>query len=146
MHDGILIGVGTALNDNPQLNGRSSDHHAAFTTLFENHCYLVRHLPFPSQESHFRYYHHPRPLILDSSLRVPPKCKLIANAALGAGITPWVISSRQQKVDGFWANEDEEAKAKAWEERKAVLERAGVKVILIERQPLRMSTALSCCP
>lgn len=39
MHDGILIGVGTALNDNPQLNGSSSVYLVAFTTLFENHCY-----------------------------------------------------------------------------------------------------------
>ncbi|TFY76863.1 hypothetical protein EWM64_g7151 [Hericium alpestre] len=58
MHDGILIGINTALGDNPQLN--------------------VRHLPFPTQNTHFQHYHHPRPIILDSQLRLLPTCKLLA--------------------------------------------------------------------
>ncbi|THH19367.1 hypothetical protein EW146_g1795 [Bondarzewia mesenterica] len=109
MHDGIMIGIGTASNDNPQLN--------------------VRHLPFPSQNTHFRHYHHPRPLILDANLRISPKCKLITNASLGAGVPPWVITARPQKIDGFWASEGEEDTVDAWDARKATLEKAGVKLI-----------------
>ncbi|KAI0320064.1 dihydrofolate reductase-like domain-containing protein [Amylostereum chailletii] len=108
MYDGILIGVGTAVNDNPQLN--------------------VRHLPFPTQNNHFKHYHHPQPLILDPRLRLSPKCKLLNNAKLGAGVAPWVISVRPSDAE-------EGDKLQEWEARKAVLENAGAKVILVEQDP-----------
>ncbi|EIM92914.1 dihydrofolate reductase, partial [Stereum hirsutum FP-91666 SS1] len=115
MHDGILIGVGTATNDNPQLN--------------------VRHLPFPPQNTHLQHYHHPRPIVLDPALRLSKKCKLIANASKGAGVAPWIVAARPSKADGFWASEGDEDSAKEWEARKETLEAAGAKVILIE-QPI----------
>ncbi|KAH8987419.1 dihydrofolate reductase-like domain-containing protein [Lactarius hatsudake] len=85
MHDGILIGIGTAVNDNPQLN-----EHA------------LSALPPP------------RPLILDPHLRLSPTCKLIINAAKGAGVAPWVISARPPKPDGFFANEDDGERLQQW--------------------------------
>ncbi|KAI0783324.1 dihydrofolate reductase-like domain-containing protein [Abortiporus biennis] len=73
MHDGILIGIGTALNDNPQLN--------------------TRHLPaLPSTFPH--RYHLPRPIILDTHLRFSVDSKLVSNYRAGIGRRPWIISSR----------------------------------------------------
>ncbi|KAI0032142.1 dihydrofolate reductase-like domain-containing protein [Vararia minispora EC-137] len=114
MHEGILIGVGTAVNDNPQLN--------------------VRHLPFPAQGGHMQHYHHPRPLVLDPNLRISPKCKLIYNASLKAGETPWIISARPAKTESAVESQD----GIDWEARKAALEKTGAKVILIERDPSHM--------
>ncbi|KAI0308343.1 dihydrofolate reductase-like domain-containing protein [Multifurca ochricompacta] len=116
MHDGILIGIGTAMNDNPQLN--------------------VRHLPFPVQNTHFQHYHHPRPLILDPHLRLSPTCKLVINAAKSAGVAPWVISARPPKIDGFFANEDDGERLQQWEARRDVLQAAGVTVILVEPETI----------
>ncbi|KAH9996041.1 dihydrofolate reductase-like domain-containing protein [Russula vinacea] len=116
MHDGILIGVGTAVNDNPQLN--------------------VRHLPFPAQNTHFQHYHHPRPLILDPHLRLSPTCKLIINAAKGVGVAPWVISAPPPKIEGFFANEDDGKKLQEWEAHREALQAAGVTVILVEPETL----------
>ncbi|KAI0066402.1 dihydrofolate reductase [Artomyces pyxidatus] len=116
MHDGILIGVGTAVNDNPQLN--------------------VRHLPFPNQHTHMQHYHHPRPLILDPHLRLPPTCKLVANAAKGAGIAPWVLTATPPKADGFWASEGDEEKVREWEARRDALLSAGATIVLVERETL----------
>ncbi|TFY70909.1 hypothetical protein EVG20_g2093 [Dentipellis fragilis] len=116
MHDGILIGVNTAVNDNPQLN--------------------VRHLPFPTQNTHFQHYHHPRPLILDAQLRLSPTCKLLTNAAIGAGKAPWVISSAPPPADGFFAAEGAAEAVQEWEERKAALEEAGARIVLVERETL----------
>ncbi|KAI0053418.1 dihydrofolate reductase [Auriscalpium vulgare] len=116
MHDGILIGVGTAVNDNPQLN--------------------VRHLPFPSQNTHLQHYHHPRPLILDPHLRTSPACKLIVNASKGAGIAPWIISARPPSADGFWASEGDVEKVQQWEARQDALCAAGATVVLVERETL----------
>ncbi|GAA6010282.1 hypothetical protein JCM10207_005155, partial [Rhodosporidiobolus poonsookiae] len=59
LHDSILVGVGTVLNDDPQLTAR-----------------LPTPLPLASQ---------PRPLILDSRLRTPADCKLLRNAQAGVG-------------------------------------------------------------
>jgi len=116
MHDGILIGVGTAVNDNPQLN--------------------VRHLPFPTQTTHFQHYHHPRPLILDSHLRLSPTCRLITNAAMGVGVAPWVISAPPPKIEGFFANEGDASKLQQWEARRDALQAAGVTVILVEPETI----------
>ncbi len=118
MHDGILIGIGTAVNDNPQLNGVH---------------------PFPAQTTHFQHYHHPRPIILDPHLRLSPTCKLITNAAKGAGKAPWVISARPPKPDGFFASEEDGEKLIRWEARLDALLAAGVTVILVELETIRRS-------
>jgi 2,5-diamino-6-(ribosylamino)-4(3H)-pyrimidinone 5'-phosphate reductase len=141
MHDGILIGIGTAVNDNPQLNG-------ALPVVISACCniqpinvpfWLVRYLPFPVQNTHFQHYHHPRPLILDPHLRLSPTCKLIVNAAKGAGVAPWVISARPPKPDSFFANEDDGEKLQQWEARLDALLAAGVTLILVEQETIRPS-------
>jgi len=71
MHDAILVGIGTALNDDPQLN--------------------TRHLP--ARPSNEESYHLPRPIILDANLRLSPGCKLLKNYKGGTGRRPWVICS-----------------------------------------------------
>ncbi|KAH9837275.1 bacterial bifunctional deaminase-reductase [Rhodofomes roseus] len=72
LHDGILVGIGTALNDNPQLN--------------------TRHLPpFPAGFSH--RYHLPRPIILDTHLSLSVDCKLLTNFKAGVGRRPWIVAS-----------------------------------------------------
>ncbi|KAI9508347.1 dihydrofolate reductase-like domain-containing protein [Russula earlei] len=116
MHDGILIGVGTAVNDNPQLN--------------------VRLLPFPAQNTHFRHYHHPRPIVLDPHLRLSPTCKLIDNAAKGVGVAPWVISAPPPKIEGFFASEDDDEKLQRWGARRDALQAAGATVILVEPETI----------
>ncbi|KAI0285494.1 dihydrofolate reductase-like domain-containing protein [Russula aff. rugulosa BPL654] len=122
MHDGILIGIGTVVNDNPQLN--------------------VRHLPFPVQNTHFQHYHHPRPLILDPHLRLSSTCKLITNAAKGVGVAPWVISAPPPKIEGFFANEDDGEKLQQWEARREALQAAGATVILVEHETIPTSKLL----
>ncbi|CAO1624388.1 unnamed protein product [Parajaminaea phylloscopi] len=66
LHDAILVGVGTVINDNPRLNSR-----------------LIPQAPPPHAQ--------PLPIILDSSLRTPRDCKLITNAAAGLGRAPVTI-------------------------------------------------------
>ncbi|CAE6538158.1 unnamed protein product [Rhizoctonia solani] len=66
MHQGILVGVQTVLNDDPQLNVRRLP---------------PRDTPYPC----------PRPVILDSYLRTPPTCKLLQNFAAGTGLAPYII-------------------------------------------------------
>ncbi|KAH9486265.1 2,5-diamino-6-ribosylamino-4(3H)-pyrimidinone 5'-phosphate reductase [Psilocybe cubensis] len=67
MHDAILVGIGTAINDDPQLN--------------------VRHLPPPTSTPH----HLPRPIIIDTHLRLSPTCKLLRNFQNGIGRRPWIL-------------------------------------------------------
>ena len=69
LHDGILVGIGTVLNDNPQLNARLLSHPPAVADL-------------------------PRPIVLDSSLRTPVDCKLIKNFAAGTGRKPLILCSK----------------------------------------------------
>jgi len=92
----------------------------------------VRHLPFPKQGHHLQYYHHPRPLILDPHLRLSPKCKLITNASLKAGVAPWVIAARPPELVTAVEGQDPLAE---WEARKQVLERSGAKIILVDNDP-----------
>ncbi|KXN88821.1 2,5-diamino-6-ribosylamino-4(3H)-pyrimidinone 5'-phosphate reductase [Leucoagaricus sp. SymC.cos] len=68
LHDGIVIGVGTAANDDPQLN--------------------TRHLPAPTDGISHPL---PRPIILDPGLRLSPTCKLLKNYKAGTGRQPWVL-------------------------------------------------------
>lgn len=138
MHDGILIGIGTAVNDNPQLNGAHPSVISACCNIETTDSILVvRYLPFPSQNTHFQHYHHPRPLILDPHLRLSPTCKLVINAAKGAGVAPWVITARPPKPDSFFANEDDGEKLQQWEARLDALLAAGVTVIFVERETIR---------
>jgi len=106
MHDGILVGIGTALNDNPQLN--------------------TRHLPSrdanPSENGHNNPYHLPRPIILDTNLRLSPNCKLLQNYVEGIGRRPWVICSEPKQTD----------KNAEWLNKQKTLENAGASVIVLE--------------
>jgi len=97
---------------------------------------VVRHLPFPSQNTHFQHYHHPRPLILDPHLRLSPTCKLIINAAKGVGVAPWVISATPPKTEGFFASEDDGERLRQWEARRDALLDAGVTLVLVEPETI----------
>ncbi|TDL28068.1 bacterial bifunctional deaminase-reductase [Rickenella mellea] len=66
MHDAILIGVGTALNDDPQLNVRL----------------------LPPEGNHIA----PQPIILDSTLRFQPSSKLLKNFRAKQGRQPWIVT------------------------------------------------------
>ncbi|SJL02327.1 related to RIB7-HTP reductase [Armillaria ostoyae] len=79
MHDAILVGIGTAVNDNPQLN--------------------ARHLPPRSPPFGQEYaYNLPRPVILDPQLRLPTTCKLLDNYRRGKGRRPWVLCIHEPQV------------------------------------------------
>ncbi|KAF8527380.1 bacterial bifunctional deaminase-reductase [Hysterangium stoloniferum] len=77
MHDAILVGIGTAMNDDPQLNGNTA-----------------RHLP-PRNVP----YALPRPVILDSELRLPLHAKLLKNYQQGTGRRPWIICHDVSSAD-----------------------------------------------
>ncbi|KIY50018.1 dihydrofolate reductase, partial [Fistulina hepatica ATCC 64428] len=70
MHDAILVGVGTALNDDPPTRLRLEDQR------------------------------HPRPVILDSNLRLRTDCRLLHNKRAGIGRTPWIFCTDANWVDG----------------------------------------------
>ncbi|CCM03796.1 uncharacterized protein FIBRA_05944 [Fibroporia radiculosa] len=98
MHDAILVGIGTALNDDPQLN--------------------TRHLPPFSDDAPHRY-HCPRPIILDTHLRLSPDSKLLKNFREGTGRRPWVFSIESSMADPILFH------------RERILEDAGAKVIKV---------------
>ncbi|KAL0951648.1 hypothetical protein HGRIS_008328 [Hohenbuehelia grisea] len=103
MHDAILVGIGTALNDDPQLN--------------------TRHLPPRDPEpatDHGKPYHLPRPIVLDSQLRLSPGCKLLKNFRSGNGRRPWVVCAATDAAEhGDRAS------------RRQVLEDAGARVLSV---------------
>ncbi|KAG2227600.1 hypothetical protein INT45_002285 [Circinella minor] len=69
LHDGILVGIGTARIDNPQLNAR----HVLQTDL--------------------ELYEQPRPIVLDNRLELPVDCKLLKNYSNGTGRKPWIVTT-----------------------------------------------------
>ncbi|KAG1757853.1 dihydrofolate reductase [Suillus lakei] len=73
-HDAILVGIGTALNDDPQLNSR--------------------HIPESERPNHL-----PRPVILDANLRLRPDCKLLKNYRERKGRRPWVVCDGNSTPD-----------------------------------------------
>ncbi|OAV92559.1 riboflavin biosynthesis protein RibD domain-containing protein [Puccinia triticina 1-1 BBBD Race 1] len=68
-HDGIMVGIGTVLNDDPQLNVRN----------------ISITVPLANQ---------PQPIVLDTALRTPADCKLIKNYQNQTGKQPWLICAR----------------------------------------------------
>ncbi|KAI3617442.1 hypothetical protein CBS9595_003351 [Malassezia furfur] len=66
LHDAILVGIGTVLHDDPQLN--------------------VRLGSAPKK--------HPRPVVLDNELRTPLSSRLIRNAADGTGRAPLLLAAQ----------------------------------------------------
>ncbi|KAM6498700.1 Dihydrofolate reductase-like domain containing protein [Amanita muscaria] len=96
LHDAILIGIGTALNDNPQLNTR---------------------LLLPQDQRHL-----PRPIILDSTLRLSPDCKLLTNYRAHKGRRPYIIAA-----DTFLDDVN-------WKSRRATLEAAGARILTVPLQ------------
>ncbi|KAI0660610.1 bacterial bifunctional deaminase-reductase [Cubamyces menziesii] len=107
LHDTILVGIGTALNDNPQLN--------------------TRHLP-PLPASYPHGYRLPRPIVLDTHLRLSPDCKLLKNYQAGCGRRPWVICAPQS------APPDVAATA-AFSQRAAALQKAGARIVELDVDP-----------
>ncbi|KAF8640431.1 hypothetical protein AX17_000096 [Amanita inopinata Kibby_2008] len=97
LHDAILVGIGTALNDNPQLN--------------------TRRLP-PEERRHL-----PKPIVLDSRLRLPPSCKLLLNYQAGLGRRPYLFAA------------DTHAGHPDWQSRRTLLEEAGAKIITVPSSP-----------
>ncbi|KAI0778724.1 bacterial bifunctional deaminase-reductase [Trametes elegans] len=104
LHDAILVGIGTALNDDPQLN--------------------TRHLP-PLPTGYSRGYRLPRPVVLDTHLRLPPDCRLLKNYQAGRGRRPWVICAPQRASPGI-------AETEAFAHRAATLQSAGARVVELD--------------
>ena len=83
----------------------------------------ARHLP-PLPTGSLQRYHLPRPVILDSHLRLPLDCKLLKNHRDGCGRRPWIIGTRPQS----------EAELVAWQARHTALEAAGAKIVEVPGQ------------
>jgi 2,5-diamino-6-(ribosylamino)-4(3H)-pyrimidinone 5'-phosphate reductase len=121
MHDGILVGIGTLLNDNPQLNAR------LLNPLQDNSQVSIRQLP--------------RPIVLDSRVQTPLSCKLLANANAGTGKSPLIIAAKGH--DPVKAEELRRAGAEVveietrgsmlpWTDVLCQISQAGIKSVMIE--------------
>ncbi|KAM0793029.1 hypothetical protein ACM66B_000520 [Microbotryomycetes sp. NB124-2] len=75
IHSSIMVGVGTVLNDDPQLSAR-----------------LPEMLPIDQQ---------PQPVVLDSRLRTPLRSKLVQNSQRGTMPRPILICSDRQQDQTF---------------------------------------------
>ncbi|KAJ7446382.1 dihydrofolate reductase-like domain-containing protein [Mycena galericulata] len=105
LHDAILVGSGTALGDDPQLN--------------------TRHLPPPPPGA--PPHRAPCPIVLDSGLRLPTTCKLLRNYdnGKGTGRQPWVVGVAP-------GTKDDSDDVVGWKARRAALEGAGARVLVLE--------------
>lgn len=106
IHDAILVGIGTALNDDPQLNSTYPQQLSLYNSPIPP---TARLLPPP--------HNLPRPVILDSHLRLPTSCKLLINFRAGSGRRPWILSTPSQDP--------------SWISRKDALKQAGANIIEI---------------
>ncbi|EED79711.1 predicted protein [Postia placenta Mad-698-R] len=71
--------------------------------------------------THWGRYHCPRPIILDSQLRLSPDCKLLKNYRAGTGRRPWVVCIGYEKKT--------EAQEKESNQKKQALRLAGARVV-----------------
>lgn len=69
LHQGIMVGIGTALVDDPQLNAR----YVSSALMIEQ----------------------PQPIIVDPFLKLPHTCKLITNYQSNKGKQVWLVASRK---------------------------------------------------
>ena len=121
MHDAIMVGIGTALNDDPQLNSTCTDIcYAGYLSKANVLPRLARHVPASGSTNR---YHLPRPVVLDSNLRLPVHCKLLNNFRDGRGRRPWVVGIKPSNSD-----------LSSWQARRFALEGAGARVIEAEGQ------------
>ncbi|PIA14325.1 dihydrofolate reductase, partial [Coemansia reversa NRRL 1564] len=75
MHDGILVGVGTTLFDDPQLSVR-----------------LVPEGVLPGVR-------HPQPIVLDSKLRTPPTARLLTGPQNNPRLhPPWIVTGTDHNI------------------------------------------------
>ncbi|KAI1793188.1 bacterial bifunctional deaminase-reductase [Ganoderma leucocontextum] len=106
LHDAILVGIGTAQNDDPQLN--------------------TRHLPsLPAGYAHS--YRQPRPIVLDTHLRLSPDCKLIRNFQTGRGRRPWIVCGPRCPSRDL-------ADTEVWAEREAILRAVGARIVRVRTE------------
>lgn len=88
---------------------------------------LARHLPPRAppadQIEHSNPYHLPRPVILDSQLRLSPTCKLFKNYQTGIGRRPWVFCGESPPDSGLGQTE--------WQLRFGALESAGARIFRV---------------
>ncbi|KAI0800732.1 dihydrofolate reductase-like domain-containing protein [Fomes fomentarius] len=110
-HDAILVGIGTALNDDPQLN--------------------TRHLP-PLPPDYPHSYRLPRPVILDTRLRLPPGCKLLQNYQAGRGRRPWVVCATPQALTQGTRTTAQDAELAGFARRADALQNAGARIVEVD--------------
>jgi 2,5-diamino-6-(ribosylamino)-4(3H)-pyrimidinone 5'-phosphate reductase len=117
MHEGIMVGVGTAINDDPRLNGKSrtrNKHNGSSSNVKPT---PVRLLP---QSYHSQT---PQPIVLDPKLRLPPTARMLQalkDKHSPHAKTPWLLC---QKIQDW----DQDIK-----QRKALLEEAGAKIVEVD--------------
>jgi 2,5-diamino-6-(ribosylamino)-4(3H)-pyrimidinone 5'-phosphate reductase len=114
-HHAILIGIGTALSDNPQLNSIYTLYFYIYTIVLSIR--IARLLPDQGQQLSV-----PRPIVLDSRLRLSPDCKLLSNYRAQKGRRPYVIAADPHIADADWKS------------RRTALEAAGARVLTVPTQ------------
>jgi 2,5-diamino-6-(ribosylamino)-4(3H)-pyrimidinone 5'-phosphate reductase len=96
---------------------------------------LVRHLPQPTESTLYKL---PRPVIIDTHLRLPTSCKLLRNFQNGTGRRPWIICT-----DDSEGTKDGKI---TLAERKKALEEAGARIIEIPPSSIRDDSSYLSLP